>query len=82
MSPDQIAALIRAHLPDADVEVLSDDNTHFEALIIAEAFAGKRALARHQMVYASLGARMGGEIHALAIKAFTPDEWQARQAGQ
>lgn len=82
MSPDQIAALIRDHLPDANVEVLSDDNTHFEALIIAEAFAGKRAIARHQMVYASLGDRMGGEIHALSIKAFTPEEWQARQAGQ
>ena len=82
MSPDQIAALIRDHLPDANVEVQSDDNTHFEALIIAEAFAGKRAIARHQMVYASLGDRMGGEIHALSIKAFTPEEWQARQAGQ
>ena len=82
MSPDQIAELIRAHLPDADIHVASDDNTHFEARIVATEFDGLRPLARHQLVYASLGERMGGEIHALSIQAFTPAEWQARLATQ
>ncbi|MEM8984422.1 MAG: BolA/IbaG family iron-sulfur metabolism protein [Pseudomonadota bacterium] len=82
MLPDDIAALIKAALPDATVQVVSDDNTHFEALIVAEAFAGKRPIARHQMVYASLGERMGGDIHALSIRALTPAEWQAQTAGQ
>ncbi|MEL7536006.1 MAG: BolA/IbaG family iron-sulfur metabolism protein [Pseudomonadota bacterium] len=82
MSPGEIAELIRAHLPGADVRVASDDNTHFEARIVAEAFEGKRAIARHQMVYASLGDRMGGEIHALSIQAFTPDEWREKSAEQ
>ncbi|MEM1262305.1 MAG: BolA/IbaG family iron-sulfur metabolism protein [Pseudomonadota bacterium] len=82
MLPDEIAALIRTALPDATVQVVSDDNTHFEALIVAAEFAGKRPIARHQMVYASLGDRMGGEIHALSIRALTPDEWQAQSASQ
>jgi acid stress-induced BolA-like protein IbaG/YrbA len=47
---------------------------HFEAIVIAAAFAGKLPLARHRMVYATLGDRMGGEIHALSLKTLTPDE--------
>jgi len=59
---------------------MSDDNTHFEAIVVAAEFEGKRPLARHQLVYKTLGALMGNEIHALSIRAFTPDEWQ-QQAG-
>ena len=80
MTPNDIAALIRAGLPQADVRVASDDDTHFEAVIVAAEFAGKRSLARHQLVYATLGPRMGREIHALSIKAYTPEEWAARGA--
>ena len=76
MEPTEIAELIRAGLPDARVEVASDDNTHFEAVVIAEAFDGKRPLARHQLVYRCLGERMGREIHALSIRAHTPREWE------
>lgn len=79
MQPDAIAELIRQGLPDSEVDVASDDNTHFEALIVSEAFAGKRPIARHQMVYACLGEKMGGDIHAMSIQTLTPDEWQARQ---
>ena len=78
MTPNDIAALIRAGLPQADVRVASDDDTHFEAVIVASEFTGKRSLARHQLVYATLGPRMGREIHALSIKAYTPEEWAAR----
>jgi acid stress-induced BolA-like protein IbaG/YrbA len=60
---------------------MSDDNTHFEALVVAEEFEGKRPLARHQLVYRCLGALVGNEIHALSIRAMTPAEWQAASGG-
>ncbi|MGA9852195.1 MAG: BolA/IbaG family iron-sulfur metabolism protein [Gammaproteobacteria bacterium] len=66
-------------LPNAEVRVSSDDGTHFEALVVAPAFSGQRPLARHQMVYATLGERMGREIHALSLNTLTPDEWHRRQ---
>ena len=78
MDPKQVEELIRQALPDAQVEVRSDDNTHFSALLIGSAFAGLRPLARHQLVYRALGERVGREIHALSIEAFTPQEWSAR----
>jgi acid stress-induced BolA-like protein IbaG/YrbA len=74
MNPEEVARLIRAGLPGADVQVVSDDNTHFAARIVAREFAGKRSLARHQLVYRALGALMGREIHALSIEALTPEE--------
>ena len=74
MSPETIAQLIQAGLPGAQVEVSGDDGVHFEALVVHEAFAGKLPLARHRMVYATLGDKMGGEIHALALKTLTPAE--------
>jgi len=77
MNPEEVARLIRAGLPDAQVEVQSDDHTHFAARVIAREFAGKRSLARHQLVYRALGELMGREIHALSIEALTPDEAQA-----
>ena len=55
----------------------TDALPHFEAVVVASQFAGKRTLQRHQMVYAGLGERMGREVHALSIQAFTPDEWRA-----
>ena len=77
MSPEEVARLIRAGLPGAQVQVESDDNTHFAARIVASEFAGKRSLARHQLVYRTLGERMGREIHALSIEALTPEESRA-----
>ena len=78
MDPARIARLIEEGFDGAVVEVLSDDNTHYEALVVAVEFEGKRPLARHQLVYACLGALVGNEIHALSISALTPDEWRAR----
>ena len=75
MDPSEIAALIEAGLPGASVRVLTDDNTHFEAIIVAEAFDGKRPMQRHQLIYECLGTLMGNEIHALSIRAHTPGEW-------
>ena len=79
MNPEEIERLIRAGLPDAEVRVESPDNTHFQALVVSAEFAGLRSIARHQRVYACLGSLMGNEIHALSIRAVTPDEWQAQK---
>lgn len=80
MDPTEVEQLIKAGMPDAEVRVMSPDNTHFETLVVAEAFAGKRAIARHQLVYQCLGTLMGNEIHAMSIRAHTPEEWQTLQA--
>jgi acid stress-induced BolA-like protein IbaG/YrbA len=77
MNSQEIAALIRQGLPSARVEVESDDDTHFATLVVSEAFEGLRPLQRHQLVYRALGGRMGGEIHALSIRALTPAELAA-----
>ena len=74
MNADIIRGLIEAGLPGASAEVRGDDGVHFEATVVCEAFAGKLPLARHRLVYATLGERMGGEIHALALKTLTPAE--------
>jgi acid stress-induced BolA-like protein IbaG/YrbA len=78
MDPVEITRLIEAGFSDATVQVKSDDNTHYGALVVAAEFDGKRLLARHQLVYQSLGALVGNEIHALSITALTPDEWRQR----
>ena len=77
MEPAEIKALIENGLGDAHVEVFSEDNTHYAALVVSPSFDGKRAIARHQLVYRCLGTLMGNEIHAMSIRAHTPDEWQA-----
>jgi acid stress-induced BolA-like protein IbaG/YrbA len=74
MSPVEVAELIRAGLPGAEVRVESDDNTHFAARVVSADFAGKRPIARHQLVYRTLGELMGREIHAMSIEALTPEE--------
>lgn len=78
MNPEQVAQLIRAGLPGADVRVESDDNTHFAARVVSKEFAGKRAIARHQLIYRTLGELMGREIHAMSIEALTPEEVAGR----
>lgn len=74
MDADTIARMIEAGLPGAQARVHGDDGVHFEATVVCAAFAGKLPLARHRMVYATLGELMGGAIHALALKTVTPDE--------
>jgi acid stress-induced BolA-like protein IbaG/YrbA len=74
MHPDAVAELIRAALPGAEVKVESPDQTHYSARVVSEQFAGLRGVARHQLIYKALGARVGREIHALAIEAITPAE--------
>jgi acid stress-induced BolA-like protein IbaG/YrbA len=80
MTPQQVAELIRAGIPGAQVQVESEDNRHFAARVVAREFAGLRSLARHQLIYRALGEPMGREIHALSIDALSPQEWAARSA--
>ena len=77
MDPDDIKSLIEKNLPASTAEVHTDGMGHYEATVVCAAFEGKRSIARHQMVYATLGQRVGREIHALQLKTFTPEEWRA-----
>ena len=76
MQPDEIKKLIASNLPDSVVTV-TGDGRHFEAIVISESFSGKSPLARQRAVYQTLGDNINnGNIHALTIKARTPDEWK------
>ena len=81
MNARQVAQIIEAGLAGSQALVTSEDNVHFEAVVIAPAFAGKRSVQRHQLVYAALGPSMGNEIHALALKVFTPEEFAGEGRG-
>jgi acid stress-induced BolA-like protein IbaG/YrbA len=74
LDAETIRKLIETGLPQARAEVQGDDGVHFEATVVCEAFRGRLPLARHRMVYATLGELMGGAIHALQLKTVTPDE--------
>lgn len=80
MNPIEIARLIEQGLDGAQANVVTDGQGHYEAVVVCEAFAGKRSLPRHQMVYGTLGELVGREIHALAVKTYTPDEWRDLEA--
>lgn len=74
MQGNELEALIKAGITDADVTVKGDGD-HFEALVVSKQFEGLSMVQQHQMVYSTLGDRMGGEIHALALRTYTPDDW-------
>ncbi|AAF84223.1 BolA family protein [Xylella fastidiosa] len=74
MDAETIRKLIESGLPQARADVRGEDGVHFEATVICEAFRGKGPLARHRMVYASIGDLMGRAVHALQLKTLTPDE--------
>lgn len=75
MPANEIEALIKAGLPDAQVTIedLAGDGDHYAAKVVSEAFRGKSRVQQHQLVYAALRGRMGGELHALALQTSTPD---------
>lgn len=74
MEPQAVETLIRAGMPDAQVTVMGD-GSHFEALVVSTEFQGKSPLARQRLVMATVKDRIqSGELHALSIKTYTPDE--------
>jgi acid stress-induced BolA-like protein IbaG/YrbA len=76
MNTQEVTAAILAGLPGAEVDVRSEDDVHFECRVVARQFAGLRSVARHQLVYKTLGEKVGREIHALALTVMTPEEAQ------
>ena len=69
MASEDIVSLIKQGIPDAEVEMqdLAGDGDHWAATVVSPAFAGKTKIQQHQMVYAALGGRMGGVLHALKL---------------
>lgn len=76
MSASDIERLIKASIPDAEVTIvdLAGDGEHYSARIVSGSFAGLSRVQQHQAVYAALGGRMGGELHALQLLTAAPEE--------
>jgi stress-induced morphogen len=74
MPADEIEQLLQEALPDAQIEIvdLAGDQNHYKARIVSSAFVGKTRVQQHQLVYAALRGRMGGELHALALETRAP----------
>ena len=75
METTEVQRLIEDGLPGAEVKV-TGDGSHFEAVVISDAFEGQSPVAQQKMVYATLGDHItSGALHALTIKAYTPEKW-------
>ena len=74
MAANEIERLIRQAIPDAEVEIrdLRGDGDHYAARVVSATFAGMPRVKQHQRVYAALGGRMGGELHALQLETAVP----------
>lgn len=76
VTPESIQHGIAQGMATEHLSVVGDGQ-HFEAVVVSAAFAGQSRVRRHQLVFETLGERMRGEIHALSIKTYTPEEWQS-----
>lgn len=76
MQANDIARLIKQHIPDAEVTIrdLAGDGDHYAATVVSESFRGKSRVAQHQIVYAALKGEMGGLLHALALQTMPPEK--------
>ncbi len=82
MTADELKHLIASGLPYEHI-ALEGDGRHWYATIVSAEFEGRRAIQRHQRVYATLGSKMHtDEVHALSMKTFTPAEWAAQPDGR
>jgi acid stress-induced BolA-like protein IbaG/YrbA len=81
MTNEEIKAMIEQGLPGAEVHI-DGDGTHFYAKVISDAFAGLPLIKQHRLVYATLGEKMGGAIHALSMQTYTQEEWARQQPFQ
>jgi stress-induced morphogen len=81
---EEVRARILAALPGASVEVtdLTGTSDHFEAVVVAPQFEGRSRIEQHKLVYGALGAAVGREIHALALRTHTPEAWRAASPGE
>jgi prepilin-type processing-associated H-X9-DG protein len=79
VNPEELKKLITAAFADGHVDV-TGDGRHFSAVVVSSAFNGKAMVAQHRLVYAALGDRFDTEaVHALSLKTYTPEQWQALQ---
>lgn len=77
MQPNEIRDLIEAGLPES-MAYVEGDGAHFTAVVVCPAFTGKSRIQKQQMVYDTVRTQLlDGTLHALSVKSFTPDEWQA-----
>ncbi|HBB30982.1 MAG TPA: BolA family transcriptional regulator [Cyanobacteria bacterium UBA8803] len=84
ISLEQVEVMIKAELPDAQVQVqdLTGGGDHLQAIVISSQFEGKSLIKQHQLVYGALQEAMATEaIHALALKTYTPEDWKAVNQG-
>jgi acid stress-induced BolA-like protein IbaG/YrbA len=75
VTPESIQIDIAQKMATEHLSV-TGDGQHFEAIVVSNEFSGKNRIQRQQLVYRTLGDRMTGEIHALSMKTFTPEEWE------
>lgn len=76
MNPEDVKKLIQAGLQDCEVTV-NGDGSHFDAVVVGEVFAGKSPVIKQKLVYATVNEHItSGELHALSIKTYTPEEWE------
>jgi acid stress-induced BolA-like protein IbaG/YrbA len=71
----EIKRLVEEGLPCEFVAIEGDDGVHFSGVVVSQEFEGKLRVRQHQAVYATLGALMGNEIHALQLQTYTPAQW-------
>lgn len=79
MSPDEIKSALEKALPGSTIAVqdLTGGGDHFQVVVVSSSFEGKGLVDQHQMVYGALKESLGSErIHALALKTYTPEQWQ------
>ena len=74
MAANEIERLIKASIPDAEVTIrdLAGDGDHYSARVVSRSFEGMSRIRQHQTVYAALGGRVGGELHALQLETAVP----------
>ncbi|MGB1800528.1 MAG: BolA family protein [Gammaproteobacteria bacterium] len=78
MEPEIIKEMIESGLPGADV-VIDGDGCALQARIVSEQFQGLNMVKQHQMVYQTLGDKIGADIHALSLQTYTPEEWEKQK---
>ncbi len=75
MNPEEVKKLIETGLSNCEVTV-TGDGSHFDAIVVGEVFTGLSPVKKQQLVYATVSDKItSGEVHALSIKTYTPDEW-------
>ncbi len=81
MHPNEIKKLIEAGIPDSEAFVTGEEGK-YEAMVVSPTFAGLTMVKQHQKVYSTVNEHIAsGALHALTIKTYTPEEWQAQSGG-